>query len=120
MVLVDSTDQQRQAFAEALRRQLVGRSRDDLARQITKLSGESTSAQAMGHWLTGAAEPTRAKVYALEKVLAMKPGALSRLLGYLPVEAQAARTVAQAIESDPALTEDQRKMLLAAYRAATR
>lgn len=72
-------------------------------------------------WLSeirrGVKEPSVEVAFSLERCLEVKPGSLTRLLGYLPPEAVGARSVSTALESDPRLTERGRRSLLAAYRA---
>jgi hypothetical protein len=70
-------------------------------------------------WVNGDTEPTRPKVWAIEEALGAKAGSLSRLLGYLPVGARPVTTVAAAVEADPALGDDARRVLLAVYDAVT-
>lgn len=49
------------------------------------------SPELVRQWMTGASEPPRTKVFALEQHFKLRPGALSRLLGYLPVDARSIR-----------------------------
>lgn len=52
----------------------------------------------------------------MEQLLGLEPGELSRHLGYLPIGAPP--PVPLAIEADPGLSEDARRILLGTYRAA--
>lgn len=61
----------------------------------------------------GKREPRRALVFALEKAVGLPAGALSHLLGYLPVGAW---DVEAAIVTDPKLSKAGRRQLLAAYQ----
>lgn len=109
---MDATPQQLAEFAGALRTQLEGRSRREIADEL----GITTSALSM--WLSEKVEPTRDKVWALEAALRLKRGALSKLLGYLPLDAKASVTVVDAINADPKLSDLSKKVLLAAYKSA--
>ena len=60
------------------------------------------------------------RVFALERVLDLPPGLLSRPLGYLPVEVAAVSDTRTAIENDERLTESNQRALLAAYREMVR
>lgn len=57
-------------------------------------------------------------VFALEEALKLRPGELSRHLGFVPVDA--AGSVVEAIEADPDLSSEARRHLLALYREARR
>src|SRR6478752_10383788 len=107
-VAMDANSEQRRAFGRALRQRLedLGRSRAWLGAEVARLElGEGSrgyTASAVTMWVNGDTEPTRPKVWAIEAALGAKPGALSRLLGYLPLEARPVTTVTAAIEADPA------------------
>jgi hypothetical protein len=122
---MDATTEQRQAFGQALKRRLadLGRSRAWLGAEVARLElGEGArpyTASAVTMWVNGDTEPTRPKVWAIETVLGAKAGSLSRLLGYLPLEARPITTVEAAIEADPVLGAEARKVLVAVYRAVT-
>lgn len=122
---MDATTEQRYAFGQAVKRRLadLGRSRAWLGAEVARLElGEGArpyTASAVTMWVNGDTEPTRPKVWATEAALGAKPGSLSRLLGYLPVDARPVTTVADAIEADPVLGDEARKVLVAVYRAVT-
>jgi hypothetical protein len=122
---MDANTEQRQMFGRALRRRLedLGRSRAWLGAEVARLElGEGSrpyTASAVTMWVNGDTEPTRPKVWAIETALGAKPGALSRLLGYLPLDARPVATVPAAIDADPLLGDDARKVLVAVYRAVT-
>lgn len=65
--------------------------------------------------MTGKHEPNRRHVQALELVLQLKRGSLSRLLGWLPVDAVPIISVTEAIAHDPRLTPQNRQAVLAVY-----
>lgn len=105
-------------FAAALSARIAGLDRKQFAAAVAKISGEGVSPAAVSQWTTGKNEPSRRKVFAIEKVLGEKPGALSRLLGYLPLEAKPAVTVEEALQADATLPPGVRNLLLAAVRDA--
>lgn len=120
---MDATTEQRTAFGRAVKERLtaLGRSRAWLGAEVARLElGDGArpyTASAVTMWVNGDTEPTRPKVWAIEAALGAKPGSLSRLLGYLPLDARPATTVTAAIEADPRLGTEGRRALLAAYRA---
>lgn len=122
---MDATIEQRQAFGRAVKRRLadLGRSRAWLGGEVARLElGDAArpyTASAVTMWVNGETEATRSKVWAIEAALGAKPGSLSRLLGYLPLDARPVTTVAAAIEADPALGDEARRVLVAVYRAVT-
>lgn len=97
----------------------LGRSQTWLAVEVAKEEGrEDPYSQAhVADWLRGRRSPNPEQVFALERALDVEPGALSRLLGYLPVEAVATVTVEDAVKADPGLTKLHREAVLALYRA---
>lgn len=107
-------------FGEALDLALNNRKRAWLGAEIARLCGKETpiTASAVAQWIDGTAEPARAYVFAAEKVLELKPGTLSRLLGYLPVDAKPALSVIDAIDADTRLTDTAKRMLKSGYREA--
>lgn len=84
------------------------------------MSGESVSENAITLWIAGKSEPTRTKVWAIEKVLGLRAGTLSRCLGYLPVDAKGVVSVLDAIDADTNLTDMGRRILKNNYREFTR
>jgi hypothetical protein len=122
---MDTSDEQRRAFGRALRQRLedLGRSRAWLGQQVAELElGEGArayTASAVTMWVNGDTEPTRPKVWAIEQALDTRPGALSRLLGYLPIDARPVASVPAAIEIDPRLDAEGRRVLMAVYRTLT-
>ncbi len=99
-------------FGEALRRALAaaGTSQRDLATELG-LSSQSVVSQ----WISGTHEPSPSRVFAVEEALHLAPGTLSRLLGYLPLEAVPALDVPAAVAADPALSAQNRAAVLAVY-----
>lgn len=119
---MDTSDEQRRAFGLAVRQRLedLGRSRawlgGEVARRETGDGSRPYTASAVTMWVNGDTEPTRPKVWAIEQALGAKPGTLSRLLGYLPLDARTVVTVAGAIEQDSRLDEEGRRIMMAVYR----
>jgi transcriptional regulator with XRE-family HTH domain len=96
-----------------------------LARGLTQRAlGEllgGTTQSAISAWEAGEAEPLPATVFAVEEMLGLAGGALSRALGYLPAgEGGAASSVAAAIAADPLLGVKEKRGLLALYEELTR
>lgn len=74
---------------------------------------------AVSAWVAGTAEPPRDTVWAIERVLGLTPGFLSRQLPspYQPVTKNAAvATVEEAVIADPLLDESGKRAVLAVYR----
>jgi transcriptional regulator with XRE-family HTH domain len=118
--VVEATPEQLGSFSRALAARLGSLSRRALCERVAMHSGESVTPQAVSLWLLAQSEPSRRKVFALEKALDVAPGTLARHLGYLPPEARPRRTVLEALESDARLDEKAVRMLAAAYREAAR
>lgn len=121
--MVDGMGASRQdlvAFGRALAAELHRMARSEFAHRVAEVSGESVSEAAVSLWLLGRSEPSRQKVFAMEQVLEVRPGTLSRLLGYLPVGARTLATADEAIRADPNLSRTAKRVLLAAYREARR
>lgn len=77
-----------------------------------------TTQPAVSAWTRADAEPAPSTVFALERALELPPGHLSRLLGYLPLDAVegSAATFEAVVSGDPILDETQKRGLLALYR----
>ena len=122
---MDANSEQRRVFGLALRQRLedLGHSRAWLGSEVARLElgdgARAYSASAVTMWVNGDTEPTRPKVWAIEAALGARPGTMSRLLGYLPVDARPVATVPAAIDADPLLGEEGRRVLVAVYRAVT-
>jgi hypothetical protein len=74
---------------------------------------------AVGTWEKAIWAPAPAKVFEIERLLALPPGSLSRHLGYLPVTGAQA-SVTSAIDSDPKLDEHAKGLLTGMYRSLVR
>ena len=116
MARTEATAEQLATFGAALAVQLAGRNRAEFLAAVAERSGETVSRAALQQYLAGTHEPSRRKVAAMEEVLGVRPGALSRCLGWLPVGAAPARSVLQAIDEDPRLGEQARRLLKGNYR----
>jgi len=122
---VDTSEEQRRAFGRAVRQRLedMGRSRAWLGAEVARLElgggARPYTASAVTMWVNGDTEPTRPKVWAIERALGAKAGALSRLLGYLPLDARAVTSVPAAIEHDSLLDDEGRRVLMAVYQVLT-
>jgi hypothetical protein len=112
------TQDQRQGFAAELRAVLdgAGRSQSWLGAEIARLEGSSPVAQPqISRYLSGESTPEPDRVFVIERVLGLRPGTLSALLGYLPADSVPAVTVADAAAGDTALTVEQREDLVAVW-----
>jgi len=87
-----------------------------LTAQLAEL-GVNVTKQSVQAWRTGASEPSKEKVRALERVFDLAPGALSRTLGYLPLDAVPVISVEDAIAADVRLDEVDRQVVSGVYRS---
>jgi len=108
-----ATPEQREVFRRALdrARAQAGLSQRDLARRL------GVTASAVSQWEAGQSAPRPTLVTQMEDVLGLSEGSLARLLGYLPVsaEAQAVSSVLEALEADPRLGARKRDLLATMY-----
>lgn len=89
------------AFAAALRSALdAWPGRDHEAAKAAGISPERLS-----QYATGRHEPPRATVFAIERVLKLKPGGLSRHLGYLPIDARSIRSLEDIVDAEPGVPD---------------
>ncbi len=88
-----------------------GMKQEDLAGML------GTTQSSVSGWINGKYEPAAATVFTVERSLGLEPGALSRPLGYLPVE-PAARTISVegAIAQSPLLDDEEKAALASMYR----
>jgi transcriptional regulator with XRE-family HTH domain len=111
-----TAEERRRAFGDALREAMsVQKMRQDDLASILGVRQPTVSG-----WINAISPPDSSEiVFAIEKALKLRPGALSRHLGFLPVEAvKTSTSVRAAVMDDPALSADEKSMLLAAYEAA--
>ena len=110
---------QREEFRRMLRQ---GRQQRRLSqRKVADAIGVSHTA--VSQWEIGRSLPIPAKVPDLERVLELEPGALSRLLGYLPIASGDDKTsldVIEAIRRDARLGKHGQELLITMYRQLLR
>jgi transcriptional regulator with XRE-family HTH domain len=81
------------------------------------------SKSAVAQWENGRSLPVPAKVPDLERALELEPGALSRLLGYVPIVSgndKATLDVIEAIRRDARLGQHGQELLITMYRQLLR
>ncbi len=114
----NSTLEQRKAFGAAISGALT-----DADLRISALfpiagSDKAESARrAANDWLSGKREPSRPQVLAIEELVGVEPGALSRHLGWLPLGAPAIADTELAILADPGLKPIEAKAVIAVLRS---
>lgn len=104
-----ASPEQMDAFSRALREAWT-----DGPKTLSDRIGESK--QYTSQILRGEREPRRAIVFAIERAVGLPAGALSHLLGYLPVGAW---SVAEAIHADPHLNPDGMATMMRLYQSLT-
>ncbi len=111
--MADWSEGEAVAFGDALRRlrDSRGASQEWLADQL------GVTRALVGQWENGVEPPWR-QVFAIEECFGLRPGMLSRIIGYLPLKAKAVKSTQEAIEADPTLSDQGRRILRAAYQAA--
>ena len=90
-------------------------------RKLGEAAGVSKAA--VSQWEVGRSLPVPAKMPDLERSLELEPGALSRLLGYLPITSGDDKTsldVIEAIRGDARLGEHGQELLITMYRQLLR
>lgn len=119
-----SNDDAREAFRTTIGHRLreLGGAQTWLGEELgAHLGTKAVSQSAVSAWIQGTSTPEPAVVFGLEHVLGLRPGQLSRHLGYLPVDAKPpVGGVEQAIRDDATLPTAARKALLAAVRELRR
>lgn len=107
-----------EAFVEALEQEVAdsGLTLGAIAKALAD-EGITTTKHTVSLWRRGVQRMKPAEVFAIERVLGLRAGRLSSLLGYVPVDARAARSVPEAIDADPRLSAAQREMLKVTYEA---
>ena len=111
--MVNVTEEQKAAFSAAMRAAMAtaGITKvSDLARR-GRAAGIERTGETFNTWVNGS-EPSRGEVLALEVLLGVEPGHLSRHLGWVPVEADPSVTIEQMILAEPDLTAAQKQALL--------
>lgn len=113
-------DQDRAAFGAAVARHLAstGHSQQSLASALSAATGRTKpfDQSTVTRWVRGENAPDPATVFALEELLELAPGSLSRFLGYLPADiVETPPTVPAAVQADVGLTAMGRRVLLKVY-----
>jgi hypothetical protein len=108
-------------LGEALRSALedAGISYRGLADLLTE-HGLDRSKDTVNHWISGVQPMRPDEVFTVEKALALAPGELSKIDGYIPLEARKTITVEEAIQTDRRLRGPARRFLLAALSGVLR
>lgn len=92
-----------------------------LCAQIAAVTGErELSVPGLIKWLDQPERVLPYRIFALEEVLELPAGSLSRTLGYVPAKTLPPADIASAIAYDERLSEPSKRALLAAYREMTR
>lgn len=71
-----------------------------------------TTQSSISGWINGKYEPAAATVFTIERTLNMEPGYLSRVLGYLPVQAESRPVRVDAVIAESSLLDDEDKAVL--------
>lgn len=105
----EASDEERSRFANALAPYLEDR---NAVSELANLLGVNRNA--VYQWRSAQREPSRRQVFAIERALGLPPGALSHLLGYLPVTAWA---VEEAVYADGSLSDVGKGAMMRLYRS---
>lgn len=102
-------DRMRRAWAAALKQVMTERGWEqvDVAKRI------GVSQQTVSQWMNGRPPDTPWRWTEIESKLGLPLGYLTHHLGFVPAEGS---TVAEAVEKDPHLSADKKRMLLSLYR----
>lgn len=114
----DSSDPYVQLGAVVRRRLTeMDRTQEWLGAEVSTVQGRPNGYKqaTVSGWLAGINRPDPDQVFAIERALAMRPGSLSRMLGYVPAGTTEPSGSRQALADDPLLSEVGRRTLLAAY-----
>lgn len=92
-----------------------------LGAEVARIEGddEPISGASVSKWVAGN-PPRPERVFAIEEALGVKPGALSKLLGYLPITARRPCRVPDAIAEDADLTQRDQQLLASLYAQMVR
>lgn len=104
-------------------RQAAGLNQEQLGAEVAHVEGRSApyTQGAVAGWESPDDYPkVPERVFAIEQVLKVEPGALSSALGYIPAGAQPAVTVPDAISADTGLSPEQREDLIAQWEGMRR
>jgi len=114
---VNSNEAERAAFGAALYESAfnAGYARPSQLGAALREAGFSITDTQVDRWIKGVSEPQRPMVTALEQLCDLSPGALSRHLGWLPLNAgKAAKvaTVEEAVMADKTLGARERRVIV--------
>lgn len=103
----------RRRFGQALAdsRKKRGLSQTELGQRVGGVVQSTVSA-----WETGVTEPTPKQVFAMETMLGLKSGDLSKALGYLPALEKSHPSAEEYVDADPHLEPWAKQVLLGIYR----
>jgi len=106
-------------FGDALRRRLdeLDQTQEWLGVEVARIEGRSgpVAQTTVSNWVNGRAAPKPATAVTIEKALGVRPGSLTRLLGYVAADVRFRSGVPEAIRADPYLNDLGRRVLLATY-----
>jgi len=114
----NSTTEQRKAFGAAVSGALT-----DAGLRISALfpiagsENPESARRAANSWLAGKREPSRPQVMAIEELVGVEAGELSRHLGWLPIGAPPIVDAELAILADPGLKPIEAKAVIAVLRS---
>lgn len=106
------TDDQKRKFGEALREARGTMSQAALGELV------GVTGSAIGQWEGGAPPADPEAIFGVEVAVGCTPGRLSRHLGYVPVAALKSVDIVAALEADRRISDETRRVIVAAYRAA--
>lgn len=91
----------------------TGTTQVDLGANVAHHEGEPTPyrQQTVAGWLAGRAYLAPRRVFAIEKALKLRPGTLSKIEGYAPIDRPAVVTVEEALAADPDISSEQAALL---------
>jgi transcriptional regulator with XRE-family HTH domain len=109
------------ALRKAIRDALTERNmtQRELGAEVGHLEdGPAIPQQSVAEWLAGRVTLTPARIFTIERALRMKPGALSRLEGYMPVGQVPVMTPEEAIDADPDISPTFARLLVGTVQQA--
>lgn len=106
----------REAAAEA------GITQRELGAAVARIEGrdEPYTQAFVSDWMNGRQPIAPERLFAIETACGVRPGSLSRLVGYVPVDAKVPASVPDAISADMGLTPVQREDLIAQWEGMRR
>lgn len=114
----NSTTEQRKAFGAAVSDALTNAGlRISALFPIAGSDKPESARRAVNDWLSGKREPSRPQTVAIEELVGVQPGELSRHLGWLPIGAPPIADAELAILADPGLKPIEAKAVIAVLRS---